>query len=59
VVHEGGGGHVELPTLEARPVGARTFALVGGQWDGDLFDFLPAAGPPRFARIGLMLAPRC
>jgi CubicO group peptidase (beta-lactamase class C family) len=59
VEHDWAGGHAALPPLEARPVGGRTFALVGGQWDGERFDFLPAEGPPRFARIGLMLVPRC
>ena len=59
VEHDWAGGHAVLPPLEARPVGGRTFALVGGQWDGERFDFLPADGPPRFARIGLMLVPRC
>ena len=30
-----------LPRLEARPVGPRTFAIVGGQWAEERFDFVP------------------
>jgi CubicO group peptidase (beta-lactamase class C family) len=52
------GGRTPLPRLAARPVAPRTFAVVGGQWDGDRFDFVPAAGPPRFLRFAA-LVPRC
>jgi CubicO group peptidase (beta-lactamase class C family) len=53
------GAEVRLPTLDARPVGERTFAIVGGQWADERFDFHPAHGPPHFLRIGSMLVPRC
>lgn len=54
-----GGGRVALPRLEARPVGPRTFAVVGGRWAETRFDFLPVEGPARFARLGSVLAERC
>jgi hypothetical protein len=53
------GGRTVMPRIDARPIGGRTFAVVGGQWEGDRFDFLPEDGPPRFARIGWWLLPRC
>jgi CubicO group peptidase (beta-lactamase class C family) len=52
------GRRAELPPLAARPLGERRFALVGGEWDGDRFDFHPAAGPARFVRFGGRLAGR-
>jgi CubicO group peptidase (beta-lactamase class C family) len=48
-----------LPRLEARPLGPRTFAVVGGQWADERFDFVPADGPPRFVRLAARLAERC
>jgi CubicO group peptidase (beta-lactamase class C family) len=48
----------QLPRLEARPIGSRTFAIVGGQWDGERFDFVPAGGTPRFVRLDGRLVPR-
>jgi CubicO group peptidase (beta-lactamase class C family) len=53
------GAEARLPTLDARPVGEGAFAIVGGQWADDRFDFHPRHGPPRFLRIGSMLVPRC
>jgi CubicO group peptidase (beta-lactamase class C family) len=53
------GAEARLPTLDARPVGEGVFAIVGGQWADDRFDFHPRHGPPRFLRIGGMLIPRC
>jgi CubicO group peptidase (beta-lactamase class C family) len=47
-----------LPRLEARPIGSRTFAIVGGQWDGERFDFIPASGIPRFVRFDGRLVAR-
>jgi CubicO group peptidase (beta-lactamase class C family) len=47
-----------LPVLRARPVGERVFALAGGQWDGERFDFHPAEGTPQFVRLGARLAER-
>jgi CubicO group peptidase (beta-lactamase class C family) len=53
------GNRAPMPRLEARPVGRRTFAIVGGQWDGDRLDFVPREGRAEFARIGSVLVPRC
>jgi CubicO group peptidase (beta-lactamase class C family) len=53
------GGRTAIPRFDARPIGGRTFAVVDGQREGDRFDFLPKEGPPRFARIGWWLLPRC
>jgi len=40
--------------VRGRPIGSRTFAVVGGDWDGARFDF----PRPGFARIGSRLAER-
>ncbi len=44
----------ETVTLSARPIGARRFEVVGGEFDGDRFDF-PLDG---FARVGSVLLAR-
>jgi CubicO group peptidase (beta-lactamase class C family) len=48
-----------LPRLDARPVGARRFAIVGGQWADERLDFVPEDGPARFVRLASRLAERC
>jgi CubicO group peptidase (beta-lactamase class C family) len=40
--------------IRGRPIGPRTFAVVGGDWDGARFDF----PRPGFARLGSRLAER-
>jgi CubicO group peptidase (beta-lactamase class C family) len=52
------GARARQPPIEARPLGDRRFAVVGGVDDGVPFDFLPEAGPPRFLRIASRLVPR-
>jgi CubicO group peptidase (beta-lactamase class C family) len=52
------GSRQQLPRFPARPIGKRVFALVGGQWDGERFDFVPGGGPPRFVRLGGRLVER-
>jgi CubicO group peptidase (beta-lactamase class C family) len=47
-----------LPRQRARPIGTRTFAIVGGQWHEERFDFLPQQGRPAFLRLGSRLHPR-
>jgi CubicO group peptidase (beta-lactamase class C family) len=44
----------EQLTVDARPIGERTFEVAGGDWAGERFDF-PL---PDFVRLGSRLAPR-
>jgi len=48
----------DAPPLVGRPVGGREFLVTDGFSRGARFDFLPVAGPPRFARIESRLAER-
>ena len=52
------GERTALPTLRARPIGERRFAVDGGDIDGTRFDFHPPEGEPRFIRYGSMLTER-
>jgi CubicO group peptidase (beta-lactamase class C family) len=52
------GARIVYPPMRARPIGRRAFVFDEGPKEHSRFDFLPAAGRPRFARIGSRLAER-
>jgi hypothetical protein len=52
------GTRVEMPPERAVPVGESRFLILEGENTGELFDFIPTEGAPRFIRFHGRLADR-